>query len=154
MIYFLVIILAAAVLMYAVIFTGAGQKSRSKGSSRGNRRRSGGGGSVDTIDIKARWDVIMATAGTGASGLKSAIGEADKLFDHAMRQLGYSGDTMADRLKSAKSKFSSYSVYDAVWRAHKLRNSLAHDVGFDLVVSQANEALRDFERGLKELGAL
>jgi hypothetical protein len=151
-IYFLIVILAAAMLLYAVVFTGTSQKSKRGRGSRGGARHNNH--SVEHVNIRERWDVINATAGTGASGLKSAITEADKLFDHALQQQGFGGDTMAERLKAAKSRFSSYSIYDAVWRAHKLRNSLAHDVGFDLVVSQANEALRDFERGLKELGAL
>jgi hypothetical protein len=61
---------------------------------------------------------------------------------------------MGERLKSARPRFADRGLYDALWRAHKLRNALAHEVGFDLVPSQAKEALRDFERGLKYLGAL
>ena len=93
-------------------------------------------------------------AAGGPAGLKNAVAEADKLFDHALRMSGAYGDTMGERLKNARPRFSDYATYDRVWRAHKLRNSLAHDVGFDLVPSQAREALGDFERGLKDLGAL
>jgi hypothetical protein len=71
-----------------------------------------------------------------------------------MRSSGLSGDTMGDRLKNARSRFADRSIYDGVWRAHKLRNALVHEVGFDLVSTQAKEALSDFERGLKTLGAL
>ena len=78
----------------------------------------------------------------------------DRLDEAALKQLGIPGQTMGDRLKSGRSHFANYETYNSVWRAHKLRNSLAHDVGFDLVVSQANDALHDFEKGLKELGAL
>jgi hypothetical protein len=150
-IYFLIAILAVGLLLYGAIIAGAKPKkrsSRSTPSSRGYR------GFVDTAETKARWETIMATSKTGASGLKSSINEADKLFDHVMKQLGIPGHTMGDRLKAGRSRFTNYDTYNSVWRAHKLRNSLAHDVGFDLVVSQANEALHDFERGLRELGAL
>lgn len=68
-----------------------------------------------------------------------------------MKSQGYSGEVMAERLKQAQTKLSDRN---AVWSAHKLRNALAHEVGFDLVASQAQEALRAFERGLKDLGAL
>ncbi|HSH31135.1 MAG TPA: hypothetical protein VK963_00520, partial [Candidatus Saccharimonadales bacterium] len=101
--------------------------------------------------VATRWATITATADSGGAGLRNAVSEADKLLDYVMRESGAPGQTMGDRLKAWGSRFSDI---DAVWRAHKLRNSLAHDVGFDLVASQAREALRDFERGLRDLGAL
>ena len=144
-------ILAVAVLLYAVVAGGGKPKRKSfrgTGSSHGYR------GFVDPSEIGPRWETIMTVSRSGATGLKSSINEADKLFDHVMKQLGFSGDSMGDRLKHGRARFATYDTYDRVWRAHKLRNSLAHDMGFDLVVSQANEALKDFERGLRELGAL
>ncbi len=145
---FLIVVLAAAALLYAVIEGGSRKKGRRRGASRAGRSH------VDRAEIRARWATVMATAGTGPSGLKNALGEADKLFDHALRQLGYGGQTMGDRLKAARDGFSDRAITDGVWRAHKLRNALAHEVGFDLVPTQAREALRDFERGLRDLGAL
>ena len=149
MIGFLIIILVGGLLLFALIESGSkkgGKKSyRPVASSRGYR------GSVDQTEITARWQTIMATSATGASGLKSSINEADKLLDHVLKQLGYPGVTMADRLKVAGERFTDRN---AVWRAHKLRNALAHEIGFDLVPSQAKEALRDFEQGLKDLQAL
>ncbi len=150
MIGFLVIILIGGLLLFAVI-GGVGQGSG--GKKRGSRRggSSSGGAKVNVAD---KWATIQTISAGGPAGLKNAVSEADKLFDHALRQQGFPGETMADRLKAARSSFSSYSFYDGIWRAHKLRNALAHEVGFDLVPSQAREALGDFERGLKDLGAL
>lgn len=151
MIIFLILALAAAILLYAVIMGASAKTQRSggRGKSRGGSARATG--SVSKAEIQQRWDTIMAISRTGASGLKSAVSEADKLFDYVMQKQGYSGMTMADRLKNAQSNLTDRN---GVWRAHKLRNALAHEVGFDLVASQANEALRDFERGLKDLKAL
>lgn len=151
MIWFLIVVLVAAVIVYAVISQPpAGKRRRSSGA--GHRPTTA---PINAAEIQARWETIMATSKTGASGLKSAVTEADKLLDHVMRQSGYAGDTMGERLKAAKPQFAAdYATYDAVWRAHKLRNTLVHEVGFDLVVSQATEALHDFERGLRQLGAL
>jgi len=146
---FLAVILVAGLIMYAVVESGQGKKRRRKG-----RPASSGSyaGHLSRADMSTRWQTIMATSATGASGLKSSINEADKLLDHAMKQLGYpAAGTMGDRLKVAGKQFSNL---DAVWRAHKLRNALAHEVGFDLVPSQAREALADFEQGLRDLGAL
>ena len=141
MIIFLAIIFIAGIILYAVVESGYGKKrkgGRPVASSRGYR------GFVDQGEIKARWHTIMTASEGGASGLKSSINEADK-------QLGYPGEKMSDRLKLAGPRFTSR---DSVWRAHKLRNALAHEVGFDLVPSQAREALKDFEQALKDLGAL
>jgi hypothetical protein len=137
------------IMLFAIVESGSrkrfGKSGRPVASSRGYR------GSVDQSEISARWQTIMATSSTGASGLKSAINEADKLLDHVMKQLGYPGEKMADRLKLAGPRFTDRNN---VWRAHKLRNALAHEISFDLVPSQAKEALRDFEQGLKDLQAL
>ena len=150
MIVFLVVALAGGILFYALIFAGSSKTTRSTNGRGGGRNKYP---ATQLGDIKGRWEIIKATAEGGAAGMKSAISEADKLFDGVLRAQGLPGDTMADRLKAAKPRFSSYSVYDGVWRAHKVRNSLAHDVGFDLVPLQAREALADFERGLRDLGA-
>jgi hypothetical protein len=152
MIGFLIVLLAAALILYAVIMSGGHKPKRrhhrNMPTSRGSR------GFIDATEVRARWDNIMTTSNAGAAGLKNAINEADKLFDYVLQQLAVDGDTMGDRLKAAKSRFADYATYNAVWRAHKLRNSLAHDIGFDLVPSQAKEALHDFETGLKALRAL
>lgn len=152
MIGFLVIVLVAAAVLYAVVAGGVEQKKR-RGSNRGGRSYRPAG-RLDPADIGAKWAVIKLTAESGPGGLKNAITEADKLVDFALRGAGVAGDTMGERLKAARSRFGSNSTYDALWRAHKLRNALAHEVGFDLVPSQAREALQGFERGLKDLGAL
>jgi hypothetical protein len=152
---FLVIALVAGLILVAVIDGGA-----KRGRGRKNHRSSGGGHSFSSTpslsrtQIAERWSTIQAMSLGGGNGLRQAVSEADKLFDQAMRQSGLSGETMGERLKSARSRFSDRSVYDGVWRAHKLRNALAHEVGFDLVPSQAKEALSDFERGLRVLGVL
>lgn len=139
----LIIILAAALLVYAVIAS----KGRGPKSGRSGRRV----GSVDRNLVSSRWQAITAMSQTDGSGLKNAVSEADKLLDYVLKQSGVPGVTMADRLRAGGQRLTDVN---SVWRAHKLRNALAHEVGFDLVKSQADEALRDFERGLRDLGAL
>jgi hypothetical protein len=148
MIYFLILALAAALLLYALV---ASPKKNRRYKPKGHRASVG---RLDKAEVKSKWDSIMAGSGTGGSGLKNSIHEADKLFDYVLISQGTPGDTMGDRLKAARDRFSDRAAYDGVWQAHKLRNALAHEIGFDLVASQAKEALGGFERGLKELGAL
>ena len=77
--------------------------------------------------------------------------EADKLLDKAMMEMGIPGKTMGDRLKRAGSRFSNLN---AVWRAHKLRNAIAHESGFEVGHKQAANALEIFKQALKDLGAV
>jgi hypothetical protein len=86
-----------------------------------------------------------------SSTFKSTIFDADKLLDLALCESGFNGDTMRDRLISANKYFSDP---DAVWDAHKLRNNLAHAVGFHITFTKAKNALSAYKQALKDLGAL
>lgn len=146
----LIVVAVAGVIIMALVQTNP-QHRRHRKSARPVASSRGYRGFVDRAETTSRWNTIMAVSNTGASGLKSSINEADKLLDHVLKQLGYGGERMGERLKQAGPRFSDQN---AVWRAHKLRNALAHEIGFDLVPNQAKEALHDFEQALKDLGAL
>lgn len=146
---FLIIVLVAAVLIYGVMIAGGAAKKRTGRTFRGARKAQRT--RLDRALVAQRWSTIHAMSLGGGNGLRQAVSEADKLLDYVMKAQGYAGEVMADRLRQAQANLSDRN---AVWNAHKLRNALAHEVGFDLVASQAQEALRAFERGLKDLGAL
>jgi hypothetical protein len=138
----LIVVLAAALLLFAVISGGSGSKKPRKRSA----NRVGG---VDREFVARKWAEIETKAGGGA--LVSAVSEADKLLDYALKQSGVRGETMGERLKQSGGRFSDIN---AIWSAHKLRNTLAHEAEFDLVPSVAKEAIASFRRGLQDLGAL
>lgn len=77
--------------------------------------------------------------------------EADKLLDKALCEMGIPGKTMGDRLKRAGGRFSAIN---SVWYAHKLRNQIAHETGFQLKYEQARNVLKTFKQALKDLGAV
>ncbi len=84
------------------------------------------------------------------SQLKQALILADRALDFALKDLVV-GQNMGDRLKNAKNLFHPQS-YDKIWQAHKLRNSLVHESGFEaqgFIIKSAIKSLRD---GLTELG--
>ena len=85
-----------------------------------------------------------------ASYLTSIIG-CDKLLDKAMIEMGVPGKTMGDRLKRAGGKFTNLN---AVWRAHKLRNAIAHESDIEVSYKQAYNALQVYKQALKDLGAI
>ena len=82
-----------------------------------------------------------------------ALLEADKLVDQAFQELGVVGQTFADRLRAAERQMS-HETYQALWDAHKLRNQIAHELGYQLSHNVATKALQDFERALRALRAL
>jgi hypothetical protein len=81
----------------------------------------------------------------------TTIIEGDKLLDKAMVEMGISGKTMGDRLKKAGGRFTNLN---AVWRAHKLRNAIAHESDVEISYKQAFNALAVYKQALKDLGAI
>lgn len=75
----------------------------------------------------------------------------DKLLDKAMVEMGIPGKTMGDRLKRGGGRFTNLN---AVWRAHKLRNTIAHEVDLEVGYKQAVNALEIYKQALKDLGAI
>lgn len=80
-----------------------------------------------------------------------AVIEADKLLDIAMKENGVRGDTMGERLKTAKDRWSDRN---AVWTAHKLRNQIVHEEGVNVGYDTARRALAGFKKALKDMGAI
>lgn len=109
---------------------------------------------LDQAYYSGHWETIRGYITQGdAQHLQQAVVEADKLLDHAMRELHLPGSSFADRLRSAESRMSQ-ETYQMVWQSHKLRNQIAHEVGYTIGQSEAETALMGFRRGLQSLGAL
>lgn len=85
-----------------------------------------------------------------ATFMKTVI-DGDKLLDKAMMEMGMPGKNMGERLKRSKDKFTDIN---AVWRAHKLRNALAHEDDLEITYRQASAALAIYKQALKDLGAI
>ncbi len=74
--------------------------------------------------------------------------EADKVLDAALALQGYRG-SLGEKLKKAGPRLRNL---DAVWRAHKLRNILAHEPHATVDANQAASALAAFRAALQTLG--
>ena len=101
--------------------------------------------------LAGEWGRIeqLLTAGR-PSAYKEAVILADKMLDFALKGI-ISGETMGERLKNAREGFSP-EVYQGLWDAHKMRNSLVHEASFDLTVSVAKDVLAKFQKGFQSLG--
>ena len=75
----------------------------------------------------------------------------DKLLDKALIEMGAPGKTMGDRLKRVGGRFTNLN---AVWRAHKLRNAIAHENDLEISYKQAFNALQIYKQALRDLGAI
>ncbi len=80
-----------------------------------------------------------------------AILNADKLVDMALRERGFKGSTMGERMKSAK---DTWSNADHIWSAHKIRNRIAHEPDVKVSYDIAKRALVAYKQALKDLGAI
>lgn len=110
-----------------------------------------GGKTLDRDRYRSRWLSITQNTGSTPDSWQFAIISADKLLDSALRDRGVAGATLGERLKNSGSYINDI---DAVWRAHKLRNRIAHEDGVTVSKRQASEALKIFKRALSDLGAL
>lgn len=112
------------------------------------------GGSIkqETVyKIQSDWTNIKVLVNQkGPSQLRQALITADKSLDNALRDV-VAGETMGERLKNAKTKFD-YNTYNKIWEAHKLRNNLVHESGFEPPYYMVTQAIEDLQDGLVVLG--
>ena len=112
----------------------------------------GRGSSLDVERYRTKWLAIeQQLVKNEESSCHLVILNADKLLDQALRQRGFKGDTMGERMKSAKSDWSNAND---VWTAHKLRNRIAHETDVTIGYANARRSLASYKRALKDLGAI
>lgn len=128
----IILIIALAVVILALVSLST--KSTAKG--------------IDKAHFVNEWNDVLQASKDGKTRPMSII-HADKLLDQALKGLGYKGETMGERLISAKNKLKNK---DAVWAAHKLRNRIAHETLFEPTPEDVNRALKGYQKAFKDLG--
>ncbi len=113
-----------------------------------SKKRSSG---LNPEKYRQEWAAIEQSITSDNKTQQFAIIQADKLLDRALKESGYAGTTMAERMTSASRVFSQR---EAVWTAHKLRNRIAHETNARIHDQWAKKAMTSFKRALKDLGAL
>lgn len=106
---------------------------------------------LDINHYRSQWLAInQQLERDNTSSYYMVILEADKLLDRALRERGFAGETMGERMKSAKDIWTNAN---AVWSAHKLRNRIAHE---DIAPSydEVRVAMSGFKQALKDTGAI
>lgn len=115
--------------------------------------RSGGGRKyLDVEKYRVKWlSIEQNLRPDNEESYHLAILNADKLLDKALKERGFKGNTMGERMKSAEKQWSNVNH---VWTAHKLRNQVAHESDVRLKFDITKRALEAFKQGLKDLGAV
>lgn len=101
-----------------------------------------------------RWlDVEMHIESENPNDWKLAIIEADVMLEEILEKAGYAGTTIGDKLKSASP--TSFTTVDQAWRAHRVRNQIAHG-GADFVLTKkvAQETIAQYKMVFKEFNAI
>lgn len=102
--------------------------------------------------ISQKWhdSINSALKSNSPSQLKQAMIVADKLLDTALEDI-VKGESLGVKLKLAKPLFTD-ETYDLLWKAHKVRNSIAHDVDYEPTYFVLREAIESIKKGFYELG--
>lgn len=102
-------------------------------------------------NILSDWkNISILISQKGPSSLKNALITADKTLDNALRDM-VNGETMGDRLKNAEDMFDRY-LYNKIWEAHKIRNNLVHESGYEPPHFVVTEAIQVLKTALQSLG--
>ena len=82
---------------------------------------------------------------------KLAIMEADNILDDLMTDLGFKGETLGEKLKSANQE--NFKGLTAAWEAHTVRNRIAHEgVHFELSQHEAKRIVALYEGIFRQYG--
>ena len=111
-----------------------------------------GGQNLDVDKYRSQWlKLERQLVRDQESSYHLTILNADKLLDQALRQRGFNGQTMGERMKAAKDTWSSANN---IWTAHKIRNQIAHEPDVSVRYEDARRSLAAYKQGLKDLGAI
>jgi hypothetical protein len=85
----------------------------------------------------------------GPTQLQQALVIADKTLGAALKDIA-DGETLGERLKNARGRFDR-ETYNKVWEAHKVRNNMVHETGYEPPHYVVEQAISQIKSGLKEL---
>ncbi len=102
-------------------------------------------------NVIQEWNNIgILVRSKGPSQLRQALLSADKTLDNVLRDKVF-GENMGERLKNAKDLFTKED-YDRIWAAHKMRNALVHESGYEPIQSMLITGIEVFRKAVNTLG--
>lgn len=99
--------------------------------------------------VNQDWEkIVSALESDNPSDWKVAIIEADTMLDALVANLGYRGDNLGDRLKMVEP--SDFLTLNDAWEAHKVRNAIAHEGGYELNKRETQRVIGLYENVFRE----
>ncbi len=87
--------------------------------------------------------------------LKILLINTDKLLYYTMEKRGIKGNTTGEKLKNAKKNFvgnnKKKDLYNKIWKAHKLRNKMAHTINMKTTKTELRNSYSNLKQGIKSL---
>lgn len=105
-------------------------------------------------NANTRWqEVEQHLDSNNPNDWKLAIIEADVMLEEMLNDIGYAGATIGEKLKSASP--NNFQTLDDAWKAHKVRNQIAHS-GSDFVLTKraAQDTITMYRRVFQEFGVV
>ncbi|MDQ3245027.1 MAG: hypothetical protein M3P22_01605 [bacterium] len=97
------------------------------------------------ISANPRWvTVIEYLASVNEGDWKLAVLEADTMLDDLLDQIGFKGENLGEKLKSADQ--ASFKNLTIAWEVHTIRNRIAHEgANFPLSIREAKRVVALYE---------
>lgn len=106
---------------------------------------------VATVPVNPVWQAIKdKLQSDNPADWQWAIIEADKILDEMVKRMGYPGENLGERLKTVEPP--DFLTLDEAWEAHKVRNQIAHEPGFQMDKHKAALTISRFEKVFNEFG--
>lgn len=105
--------------------------------------------STDVGKREIQWQALVDKLNSdNPADWKMAIIEADVMLDELVTKMGYEGANLGEKLKSVEP--SDFLTLQAAWEAHKVRNAIAHEGGYQLTKREARRVVDLFEKVFRE----
>ena len=99
------------------------------------------------------WTQILKRLGTeDMANWKTALLEADAIFDEILKASGYRGDTIHDRFNQLPKE--ALSVRNRIVAAHEVRDRILQEPEFIITQQQAIEIAKVYQQAFRELGLI
>jgi hypothetical protein len=108
---------------------------------------------ISYVGAGKKWKSILAKLDSGnPSHYKAAVLEADAFIDRLVRQMGYDGRNLTERLDSVPE--GRIASVPALREAHEVRNRIIRETDFEISRHEAKEVLDGYRALLDELDLL
>ena len=105
---------------------------------------------AEGLPVLSEWQKLSRRFELGGPAEKRLVLiQADKLLEKALEDLGVKGRGLGEKLRLARVFIQGDDAYSAAWRAHRVRNRLAH--GEEVGEQELSAALQGFKIALLNL---